>query len=104
MKNIAKITIGSIILLYAIYGYSTGEIYELPSKYRATELLVTGDGLVYCVLSYVAFAFIFYVWSLPSKKKHKTVKRKIFKTPKEVSLVILAFLGIALQAISGFVD
>ena len=58
----AKLSVGTIILLYAIYGYLSGEIYKLPNKYLdVEELSVSGGKLVYCVLSYISFSLICYI-------------------------------------------
>ena len=104
MKNVAKVTTGLIILLYALYGYSTGEIYLLPDKRGLGTLSVTGQGLVLGVLSYIAFAFLFYVWAVPGKTKFRKPKLKILKSPRDVFIAILFFLGITLQTISGVVE
>ena len=103
MKNVAKISVGTIVLLYAVFGYLTGEIYRLPGRRDFGEL-VSGDGLVYCVSSYIAFAFVFYASSLPNKTKYKVTKRIILRRPKEVSMVILLFLGFTMQGLCVLVE
>ena len=104
MKNAAKISAGTIVLLYGIYGYISGEIYRIPSRYnhgRGLEV-VSGDGLSLCVLSYVAFAFVFYVWAFSINAEYKATKRTMLKKRKKTSMLVLAILGITLQALSAF--
>lgn len=100
MKSVAaKVCLGTILLGYALYGYATGAIYKVPSKFNLDELSVSGGGLLLCASGYAAFAFAFYVSAFPSKTRFKKTKGRLFKTPRQLTIAILCFLGIALLAV-----
>lgn len=107
MNTVAKLSFGTIILLYAIYGYVSGVIYKIPTRHMDVEdLSVSADKSVYCVLSYVAFASIFYVWALPRKRKGRVTNKrmlevtKVFRNTKELVIASLFVLGSILQVVS----
>jgi amino acid permease len=107
MKNAAKISVGTIVLLYGFYGYISGEIFRLPSRRSnqdLQDLLISGDGLSLCVLSYAAFAFVFYVWAFSINEEYKATKRKMLRKRKKTSMLVLAILGITFQALSAFAE
>lgn len=99
MKNLAKIAVGTLVLLYGIYGYLSGEIYEIPGRHdrHLKDILVSGNGLIIVALSYVAFAFIFYVWAVPIRTEYKVKRKRKMKKYKEFSMLGLFLLGITLQ-------
>jgi len=92
-------------LLYGIYGYLSGEIYEIPGRRSPGDhLLISGDGLVFCALGYVAFAFVLYVWAVPVRAEYKVKQKRKIRKYKQIAMVSLFFLGITLQAVGGIVD
>ena len=100
-NTVAKLSVGTIILLYGIYGYSSGEIYKLPSKYMdVEELSVSGSKLVYCVLSYISFSLVFYIWAFPKRSNLKLTKKGFLKTTNEIMMAIFLVSGAILQVIS----
>ena len=108
MKIIVKLLIGTIILLYAIYGYFSGQIYILPSRHGNVEFSVSGSELVYYVLSYIAFSLVFYTWAFPSKykRKNKVTRKGIFrllKTPKDIMIAIFLMFGFILPIIGSVI-
>ena len=103
MSRIAKLVLGTLVVLYGVYGYLSGEIYALPGRH-ARDLLRTGAGVLPCALSYVAFGSAFYVWLLPLRAEHGARKRRTIKKYKERAMIGLAILGIILQGASGFME
>ena len=103
MSRIAKLVLGTLVVLYGAYGYLSGEIYQLPSRH-SRDLLKTGAGVLPCALSYVAFGSVFYVWLAPLRAEYDARKRRTIKKYKERAIFGLAILGITLQAASEFME
>jgi len=104
LKVIAKLLIATIILLYAIYGYNSGEIYSLPTRNWRPDLLASGNELIYIVLSYISFSLFFYAWAYPKKykRKKKTSRKGIFqllRTPRDRLMAIFFVFGFTLQIV-----
>jgi hypothetical protein len=105
MKDLAKIAVGTVVLLYGIYGYLSGEIYKIPGRHVPNDhLLVSGGGLIFCALSYVAFAFVLYIWAVPVRAEYKVKQRRKLKKYKRISMASLFFLGITLQAVGALLE
>lgn len=106
MKDVAKAAVGTVVLLYGIYGYLSGAIYEIPSRrYHAFEdILIVGDGVIFIALSYVAFAFIFYVWAVPVRAEYTQKKNRKIKKYKQSSMFVLFLVGSTLQLVGALVD
>lgn len=100
MKNVAKLFFGTLVLLYGVYGYASGEIYRIPGRRsHVGDLSISGHGLIYVALSYAAFASILYVWAVPIRAEHTVKQKRKMKKYKEYSMFGLFLLGITLQLV-----
>ena len=86
------------LVLYGVYGFLSGEIYQLPGRRNyPRELLVVGDGVIFAAMSYLAFAAVFVFWALP-RMKSPFPKNIWLRNINRFLMLLFALIGFTLQA------
>lgn len=104
-RDIAKIAVGTVLLIYAIGGYLYGAVLKIPGRYGVSDdLWIDGNGLMFTALGYLAFSLCFYAWALPVGRRSSTNPRRLSARRRRSVIAVLAIAGITLQGVGSLVD